>query len=240
MTSPPGAKQQRGEPLVAKILETTLGEIARVGYEHLSIEEVAARAGVNKTTIYRRWPTPEVLALCAFERFSDNEGISDTGSLRGDLIDYLRRYREVCRSPSMLSLTRMLFAGGLEGKLGALIRERIEKDECGALVMFQRAIERGELPGDTDIELVRDLLLGSAQNLILFRHEQCTDEKIARVVDIMLLGAAHGGRAQRAPSAPPERARASAVTARRQGHVRRASGDGHRENEPPGDERRRR
>lgn len=187
-------KQLRGEPLVAKILETTLEEVARVGYENLSIEAIAERADVNKTTIYRRWPTPEALVLAAFESVSDQDSMSDTGSLRGDLLDYLRRYRAVCRSPVVLSLMRMLFAGSGKGRLYRVIKERIAHSECNALVMFERAVARGELPKDTDLPLVRDLLLGSAQNLILFRHEACTDEKIERVIDVLLLGAAEGGR----------------------------------------------
>ena len=48
--------------------------------------------------------------------------------------------------------------------------------------MFRRAVERGELPSETDLELLRDLVLGSAQALILFRHEEFTDEKIERAV----------------------------------------------------------
>jgi AcrR family transcriptional regulator len=55
-------KQIRRNELVAKVFQATLAEVGRVGVEHLSIEEVAERADVNKTTIYRRWPTPEGLA----------------------------------------------------------------------------------------------------------------------------------------------------------------------------------
>jgi AcrR family transcriptional regulator len=171
------------------VLEATLAEIARVGYENLSIEEVAARAGVNKTSIYRRCPAPEALALAALERPADNRGIADTGSLRGDLIDYLRRYRKVCRSPLMLCVMRLHFSGRTGSKLDALIRERAEKGDCDTLTMFRRAVERGELPQNTDLELLRDLVLGSAQALILFRHEEFSDEKIERSVDLMLLGA---------------------------------------------------
>ncbi|RKG81743.1 TetR/AcrR family transcriptional regulator [Corallococcus exercitus] len=188
------SKQLRGEPLVARILEATLEEVARAGYENLSIEAVAERAGVNKTTIYRRWPTPEALVLAAFESVSDKGSPPNTGSLRGDLLDYLRRYRAVCRQPVILSLMRMLFAGGGKGKLARLIKEMTERSDCDALVIFERAVARGELPKDTDLPLVRDLVLGSAQNLILFRHDTCTDETLERVIDVMLLGAAQGGR----------------------------------------------
>jgi AcrR family transcriptional regulator len=215
----PKTRKRRGEPLVAKILEATLSELARVGYDNLSIEEVAARAGVNKTTIYRRWPTPEALAVSAFESGSDQGHLSDTGSLRGDLLDYLRRYREVCRSPAMLSMVRMHFSGAsTSSTLAALIKERTEKGTCDSLVLFQRAVERGELPNGTDIELVRDLVLGSAEHLIIFRHERCSDKKIEQIVDLMLLGATTGGgvHAKVAPKkAPAVRLRGRRVIAPR-------------------------
>lgn len=192
MSSPSPVPRRRGEPVVAKVLETTLREIARVGHENLSIDEVAARAGVNKTTIYRRWPTPEALALSAFERAAPEDGLPDTGSLRGDLLAYLKAFREACRTPAVLSLVRMHFSGDFDSKLGALVKERARQGHCDALVMFTRAIDRDELPRDTDVELVRDLVVGSAQYLVLFQHDQCSDEKLERVVSVILCGAARG------------------------------------------------
>ena len=76
-------KQIRGDELVAKVFRATLAEVGRVGVEHLSIEEVAERADVNKTTIYRRWPTPEGLARAALACAAEsNTSPPDTGSLR--------------------------------------------------------------------------------------------------------------------------------------------------------------
>ncbi len=75
-------------------------------------------------------------------------------------------------------------------------------------------LARCEVTRGTDIELVRDLMLGSAQNLIIFRHEHYSDEKLKQIVDLILLGAAHGGRAPRARSTPSKRARSSVVTGR--------------------------
>ena len=177
---------------MAKVLEAALIEMAQVGYEHLSIENVAVRAGVNKTTIYRRWATTDVLALSALESASDQHGLPDTGSLQGDLLAYLIGFREVCRTPVMLSLARMYF-GGNEGEgISSLIRERVHQTQCNALLMFQRAIDRGELPPNTDKECLRDLFLGGAQSLILFQDQELSDEKFKRIVSIFLVGAAAG------------------------------------------------
>jgi len=192
------SKQLRGEPLVARILETTLAEVARVGYENVSIEEIALRAGVNKTTIYRRWPTVEVLVVDAFEQCSNDLGFPDTGSLRSDMIGFLRIFRELCLSPALLSIIRMHFSGGVTGKLKEIIDRLSEEGDCDTRKMFERAIARGELPKTTDIDLVSNLMLGSIQNLLLFRHDSCSDETIDRVVDILLVGAAQGGRKVRA------------------------------------------
>ena len=185
--SPP--KRRRGEPLVTSILQATLSEIGRVGYENLSIEEVAERAGVNKTTIYRRWPSPEALALSAFQQALDAPSLADKGSLRGDLIDFLRSFREMCRAPIMLSLARMHFSGAFDGKLGALIKQLCDERDREALVIFQRAVKRGELPTDADIVLVRDIVLGSVHYILLLRREHCSDERLERIVDVLLLGA---------------------------------------------------
>ena len=200
MSGPPNTLRQRGDRLVTRVLEATLIELARVGYEHLSIENIASRAGVNKTTIYRRWATTDALALSALESASDRDGLPDTGSLRGDLIAYLTGFREVCRTPAMLSLARMYFYGDASSPLNTIIRERVHQTQCSALLMFQRAIDRGELPPNTDIECLRDLFLGGAQSLILFQQEELSDEKLERTVSVLLLGAAAG--AQSSPGEP--------------------------------------
>ncbi len=186
----PSAPKPRGASLVGKVLDAALTEIALVGHDKLSIEDVAKRADVNRTTIYRRWPTPEALAVAAFEHGSASGSMPDLGSLRADLIDYLRQFRDVCRTPAMLCLARMQFTGELTGKVGAMVQARIEGDSCDALMIFERALERGELPAGTNIELIRDLVLGGAQYLMLFRHVSCSDATLEQILDVILTGAA--------------------------------------------------
>lgn len=197
MEHEPFDKKRRGAPLVAQVLSAALEEIARVGHDNLSIDDVARRAGVNKTTIYRRWPDPEALALAAFEHGSSDGFMANTGTLRGDVIDYLRQFRDVCRTPAMLSLARMQFTGELRGRVGEMVSERMEQGDCNALIMFERAIARGELPAGADTALLRDLVLGSAQYLLLFKHLTLSDEVLERIVDVVLRGATYADRSNK-------------------------------------------
>jgi AcrR family transcriptional regulator len=185
------AKKQRGAPLIATILDAALVEIARVGPYDLSIDEVAKHAGVNKTTIYRRWPNPEALAFAAFSHGSTTAPMPDTGSLRSDVIDCVKLMREVCRTPAMLTLARMQLTGELTGKLGEMLTERVECSDCDTLIMFERAFKRGELPPSTDLKLVRDVVLGSVQHQLYFRDSALPDYKLEQIVDMTLAGAGY-------------------------------------------------
>lgn len=202
-------KKQRGAPLIAKILDAALAEIARVGPYDLSIEEVAKRAGVNKTTIYRRWANPEALAFAAFEHGSTTSPMPNTGELRADVIECLKLIREVCRTPAMLSLARLQLTGELTGELGEMMKARIECSDCDTLIMFERALERGELPAGTDLALVRDMVLGSAQYQLLFRDSALPDDLLEQIVDMTLLGAGYkapsGAQIQASPFTPAPR-----------------------------------
>jgi AcrR family transcriptional regulator len=70
----------------AAVLQATVAALAEDGYEALNVEDVARRAGVHKTTVYRRWPTkPELVADAVRERSDERVEVPDTGTLAGDL-----------------------------------------------------------------------------------------------------------------------------------------------------------
>lgn len=77
------AGRARGEPIVDSILEHALVELSREGLDGLSIDRIARAAAVNKTTIYRRWPTREALVAAALGRILIDRSLKspDTGSL---------------------------------------------------------------------------------------------------------------------------------------------------------------
>jgi len=184
------AKQLRGERLVTNVLEATIAELSRLGAENLSVESVAERAQVNKTTIYRRWPTPEKLVRAALLRIA-NEGIvvPDTGSLRADLSKLIDMLRILLGSPHTHALIRMHLVGTMHGELAHLARTIQRQKDEQMKTIFVRAVERGELPAGTDVDLLYDTLVGAFFNLALFRPEHAGEARMERAVDLILDGA---------------------------------------------------
>jgi AcrR family transcriptional regulator len=187
-------KQVRGERLVTKVLEATLAELARVGLDNLSIEDVATRAAVNKTTIYRRWPNTAELVRAALLRVADETmAVPDKGRLRADLSDFIGRFRVLIASPDTFALLRMHLGGTLRGELAALAFSIQEQKDRQIKVMLERAVARGELPGDTDIDLLYEALVGALLNLVVFRPYPASVARLELVVDLILVGAQNGG-----------------------------------------------
>ena len=87
----PGGRSAR---IRQAVLDAAFAELGEKGYGGLSIEAVALRSGVAKTTVYRRWPTRDELVADALDSRSDrNEPVPDTGSLRGDLKEFCEGVR---------------------------------------------------------------------------------------------------------------------------------------------------
>ena len=189
------AKQLRGDRLVANVLEATIAELSYLGTQNISVESVAERARVNKTTIYRRWPTTEKLIRDALLRIA-NEGIvvPDTGSLREDLSELLEMLRILLASPHTHALIRMHLGGEMQGELGELARTIQRQKDKQMKTIFVRAIKRGELPPGTDVDLFYDALVGAFFNLAFFRPERATLARMEKCIDLLLDGAKHEAR----------------------------------------------
>lgn len=161
--------KRRGGPLVRQILEAALAEIARAGIDRLSIERVADLADVNKTTIYRRWKTIDALVDAALDLISHPGALPDSGSLRSDLVEFLERMQSVAKDPAVMPFLRLRLAGSLDGQYGPLIQKRMQEADRVALVLFARARRRGEIDSHADIEMLRDIVLGATQYVLLTR-----------------------------------------------------------------------
>jgi AcrR family transcriptional regulator len=186
---------QRGRPRSREadraILAATLDLLAERGLAAMSIEEIAARAGVGKATIYRRWSSKGLLALDAFvTSFREQQPEPDTGTLRGDLIAALTVWiRTVTETPMGPMLTGLIAEAQHDPELRAAWRDRvIEPLRVQHRIMLDRAIARGEIPASTDQEVVLDLFFGVAQHRLLLGHHPMNDEFIRAVVDVILDG----------------------------------------------------
>ena len=155
------------------------------------MEEIAARAGVGKATVYRRWPSRGALALDAFfTEFQEQQPVPDTGSFRGDMLAALGGWmRSVTRTPAGRMLAGLIAEAQRDPALAAAWRERVlEPLRARNTILLDRAISRGEIPADVDKDVVLDLLFGSAYHRLLNGHRPLTDGFARQVVDLIVAG----------------------------------------------------
>src|SRR3984957_7779900 len=177
---PPRRGRPRSEQADRAILAAAAQILAERGLSGMSIEEVAARSGVGKTTIYRRWTSRGTLALDAFlAEFQGQQPLPDTGTLRGDLLAALRAWvRAVTRTSAGRILAGLIAEAQHDPELAEAWRARVGAPRPGPAplreplraqhrIMLRRAIARGQLPADTDTEVALDLLSGAAYHRLL-------------------------------------------------------------------------
>ena len=192
MTAAPRKRRAAGRPaggsdaIVRAVLEATLAELAARGYERLRVEDVAAAAGMNKTSIYRRWPTKADLVLAAVDGTRDGaRPFRETGDLRADLVALLRAKVRRVATPGGRAIGRALFSIDADDPVAAVIRAR--RYSLPASVV-QRAIERGELAPDVDAAFVSELLLAPVLHRLFVTNEPVGRAFVERVVDHVLHG----------------------------------------------------
>jgi AcrR family transcriptional regulator len=142
----PGLTRRRGAELEEAILRAALDELAERGYSGLTMDRVARRAGTNKNAIYRRWPNRAALGLAAYRQLvvADQE-LPDTGELRGDVLELLRRANRHLSSPGGDILRSLLGSAGDDPQLLAQLRELTTDAGSGTwLTVLGRAVARGE------------------------------------------------------------------------------------------------
>lgn len=186
----------RSEEVVRRVLEAALKELARSGYADFRMQAVAARAGVNKTTIYRRWPSRRALVEALVERMRASlrvRPLPDTGSLEGDLVEAFAQRSAVGNQVEGRAWARLLEERSqpeVEAIIGAAVNAR--RDQWR--VMVRRAIDRGEVPQRTNPELLLEFVRaivdarGASRGLDRARLTQAVRTVIAGAVAGTLIG----------------------------------------------------
>lgn len=189
MGDKPKKVQPRGQKVVDRVLDETLRQLARAGVEGLRVPEVAERAGVNKTSVYRRWPTREALVRAALEYSMQHTAeVESTGTLEGDLLELLRTVARFVASPEGLGTVRTVFADG-GSTLGALARRRwASAGREAPLRALEQARERGELPADADGELLLFTLAGALLHRVFVERAAVDEAWLQRLVRLGLYG----------------------------------------------------
>jgi AcrR family transcriptional regulator len=169
------------------ILDATIELLVQEGYDRLTIEQVAARAGAGKATVYRRWSSKADLVLDAVTRIKPAATSVDTGTLDGDIA---RMTQAVCSKPSALANQVMCAVASAlprEPELLAAFRERFIEPRIQRIEsVLERARDRGEIGTAVDIPLAASLVPSLMLQQMLMNGRPAGREYAQRIVDHVL------------------------------------------------------
>lgn len=193
-TEPCGEVRRPGRPrdpaADEAIISAVVDVLTELGFGGFTVEEVAARAGVGKATIYRRWSTKEELVLAAAERVMVQVEPPDTGSLRDDLVGwYWEKFRDKAATTSDRLMGQVIVEATVNPELKKLLGRFIEGRRQTIAAIVARAHDRGEIDASTDSRLLMDLVAGALLHRSLFGDKALHRKEVERVVDAGLAGA---------------------------------------------------
>ena len=196
MVQPTTAAARRPDPRVERsrqaILDATRELLADGDVGSLTVEAVASRSGVAKTTIYRRWRDKWELALDAvmIDMIPRFEKPVDVGDTRKELLTFINQVVRMQASapfgPAMQGLVSQI---ATDPELARVYRDQVVQPRMDQLTpVIERGIARGDLRPDTDVRLVHELLVGPIFYRLLFSGAPLTRNLGPRIVDAILAG----------------------------------------------------
>jgi AcrR family transcriptional regulator len=183
----PGGRSARVRKAV---LDATLELLVETGPNGLSIGEVAKRAGVHETSVYRRWGDRETLILDALLANSNEVvPVPDTGTVRGDLVALVRSVAQFLAQPEGAALARASALSPDDHSSQAEERERFWAARYAlASAIIERGVRRGELAAGIDAQLVLETVVAPLHMRVLLTHAPIGDDLPERLVDLVLDG----------------------------------------------------
>ncbi|MFO0760998.1 MAG: TetR/AcrR family transcriptional regulator [Byssovorax sp.] len=179
----------RSERVVKSVLDATIAELGKAGYAALRVEDVATKAGVNKTTIYRRWPTKAELVGAALRATKGVAAPPPRGPIREVLLALARR--SAARSKLNAGLIRTIMSEIDHPEVAAIFRALRDEHRAPWLDALGEALARGELPAGTDTRLLTELIQGPIMHRVRM-HEPVGEAFLEGVIDVVLRGAEGG------------------------------------------------
>ena len=171
------------------LLKATLELATEVGVNRMSMDVLAHRVGVSKATIYRRWPSKEALVLDALRHAIKPVEQVDTGTLRGDLDLYLGELAERMTNGSASDILPHLIEVSVRDEvLRASLDDYVRTRRQPLRTIVERAIVRGELSADTDVDILLDAVLSPFMYRRLLSHDVVDDDFVRRLVALLLPG----------------------------------------------------
>lgn len=187
---PRGRGRPRSEQARRAILQSTLDLLKQVGFSDLSIEAIAARAGVGKATVYRWWPNKAALVIDAFVSAVGEElRFPYSGSAPNTLREQMRRWTAVFRSPLGRIVAAVIGAGQSEPEILRAFREHwVEPRRREAREILRKGMEEGEIRNDLDPDTILDILYGPLYFRLLVQNAELNPEFVESVFSVITPG----------------------------------------------------
>ncbi|MGC4069862.1 MAG: TetR/AcrR family transcriptional regulator [Polyangiaceae bacterium] len=198
-------------------MRAALEELAASGYGAFSFESVAARAGIAKTTVYRRYGTKIDLVRAAVQQFVEEAfgEVPDTGSLRNDLVALGCQTAQMASSVLGQSLLRLRMLDRVAPELDQMGQEFEAERERAFRPVALRAISRGELSNVAEFHQLLDVITGALLFRLVLKRASVDEIEVGLIVDQLLEGVSR-----------PTRRRSSARTRLREVHPHSEVGAG--------------
>lgn len=185
VTRPPG--RPRSEKARKAVIQSTLALLNRVGFHELSMEAVAARAGVGKATIYRWWPNKAELVIDCFVSAVEEElRFPSAGPVLASIHAQMRRWAVIFRSPLGQIVATVIGAGQSDPEILEAFRAHwVEPRRIEARRLLRLAMKRGEIRSDLTPDVVLDLLYGPLYVRLLLKHAALDEAFVNTVFSVV-------------------------------------------------------
>jgi AcrR family transcriptional regulator len=181
----------RNESCTGEILHAALHLVAEEGMAGFTMDAVAARAGVGKATIYRRWSSKEALMLEAWTTCMLPPEVPDTGNLEADLLTLLRgKDRVLSDSDLQRVYPQMIAAAKVNPEVGEAYSTFVRERRAPLLTVLRKAVERGEIDPTADLDIVHDLLLAPLLYRWLITDAPVDEAVVVRIIATVTRGVA--------------------------------------------------
>ena len=185
---PRGRGRPRDPALDSQILDAACGLLLEQGIHGFTLLEVARRAGVPKSTVYRRWPSRrDMLAAALAALLEKTVEPPNTGSLRGDLLASVKLQMEILNGEAR-ALVRLGLDVADDDELRPVVWEALERRRKNFHPVLQRAVARGELRPEIDFDAVLDLVFGAALSRVISQRDTSGPSVAEAIVDGAIRG----------------------------------------------------
>lgn len=186
------AGRPRSPRIDAAILDAALELLAESGLEGLSVEAVAARAGVSKAAIYRRWPSRDEMVAAAFRSVTTSLEVPETGNVRDDLVELLAGFQSATLRSLPGHLVPRLVAATVSNPelLRVFLANVYAPRRAALLAVLKRGVERGQLRRDVDLNLCLAMIVGPLLHAALLDAGALSSDLLVQLVDSLLAGIA--------------------------------------------------